>query len=70
MLDWARENGVGIADRASPKETIDLAKTDKTFLGFVKMARSLAYYQYNRLLGVETNAETHLAAVEAEMEAR
>lgn len=70
MLDWARENGVGMADRVTLEESIELAKTDKTFLGFVKMARFLAYFQYTRLLGVETNTETLLAAVEAEVEAR
>lgn len=70
MLDWARENGVGMADRASLEDTIDMAKADKTFLGFVKMARFLAYFQYTRLLGVETNTKTLLAAVESELEAR
>lgn len=70
MLDWTRENGVGMADRSSLEETIELAKTDKSFLGFVKMARFLAYFQYTRLLGVETNTETLLAAVEVEIEAR
>jgi len=70
MLDWARENGVGMADRASLEETIDMAKADKTFLGFVKMANFLSYFQYSRLIGVETEAETLLAAVEAEMAVR
>ncbi len=70
MLDWARENGVGMADRATLEETIDLAKTDKIFLGFVKMARFLAYFQYTRLLGVEKDTATLLAAVEAEIEGR
>jgi len=70
MLDWARENGIGMADRASVEETIHLATADKAFLGFVKMAGFLAHWQYSRLVGIETDAETLLAAVEAEMEAR
>jgi len=68
MFDWARENGIVMADRATLAETIDLAKADKPFLSLVKMARFLAYFQYTRLLGVETEAATLLAAVKAEME--
>ncbi|RFB05843.1 DUF6090 family protein [Parvularcula marina] len=70
MLDWTRENGVGMADRASLSETVDLAKTDKSFLGFVKMASFLSYWQYDRLTGIEKDAETLLTAVQAEMEKR
>ena len=67
MFDWARENGIGMADRAMPAETIDLAKADKTFLGFVKMARFPTYFQYTRLLGVETETATLLGSVKAEI---
>ena len=52
------------------EETIDRAKTDEAFLGFVKMASFLAYWQYGSLAAIETDAEALLAAVEAEMEAQ
>jgi len=70
MLDWVRENGVGMADRASLAKTIDLAKADKSFLGFVKMARFLAYFQYTRLLRLEADTATLLTAVESELTVR
>ncbi|MBI1393565.1 MAG: hypothetical protein GC152_12555 [Alphaproteobacteria bacterium] len=70
MLDWARDNGVGMTDRASLEETIDRAKSDKAFLGFVKMAGFLAHWQYSRLDRIEADAETLLAAVQAEIKDR
>ena len=70
MLDWTREKGLGMSDRATLLETINLAKSDQSFLGFVKMASFLAYFQYSRLTDIETDAENLLAAVEAEMDTR
>ncbi len=70
MLDWVRENGLGMADRAGLEETVALAQADDTFLGFVKMASFLAYWQYNSFASIENDADALLAAVEAEMETR
>ncbi|WP_156807880.1 DUF6090 family protein [Henriciella marina] len=70
MLDWARENGVGMGDRATLEETVSRALTDDEFLGFVKMAGFLANWQYDSLAGIEAEAEELLAAVEAELKDR
>jgi hypothetical protein len=70
MLDWARENGVGMADRATMEETIERATSDEAFLGFVKMASFLSHWQYSRLTVIEEDAGTLLASVESEIDSR
>ncbi|WP_300396729.1 DUF6090 family protein [Henriciella sp.] len=70
MLDWARVNGVGMGDRATLEDTVSRARDDEEFLGFVKMAGFLAYWQYGSLASIEAEAEALLAAVEAEVSAR
>lgn len=70
MLDWARENGVGMADRSTLEEVIARAETDGVFLGLVKMASFLAHWQYSRLIVIERDAETVLAAINAEITSR
>lgn len=68
MLGYLRDNGRGMADRATIEEVTALAASDPALLGFVKMAGFLGHWQYSRLVQIELEAEAMLTAVQAEIE--
>lgn len=70
LLGYLRDNGLGMADRASVDDAIERARADPRFLGFVKMAYFLALWQHTHLGPMLAEAEAALAAVQTEIESR
>ncbi len=70
LLGYLRDNGLGMADRATIDDAIERAKADPRFLGFVKMAYFLALWQHTHLGPMLAEAEAALAAVQIEIEGR
>jgi hypothetical protein len=69
MLDYLRNEGLGLADRVSEIDAINRASKDSRFLGFVKMAHFLGLWQYTTSQPILENAESTLAIVQAEIKA-
>jgi hypothetical protein len=70
LLGYLRDNGLGMADRATIEDAIELARADPRFLGFVKMAYFLAHWQHAHVGPMLAEAEAALGAVQAEIESR
>jgi hypothetical protein len=70
LLAYLRDNGLGMADRATVDDAIRLANSDPRFLGFVKMAYFVAFWQHIQLKPVLADAEATLLAVQREIEDR
>ena len=70
LLGYLRDNGLGMADRSTTDDAIELATADPRFLGFVKMTYFLALWQHTQLKPILADAEATLLAVQREMKAR
>ena len=70
LLAYLRDNGLGMADRATVHDAIRLANSDPRFLGFVKIAYFVPFWQHIQLKPVLADAEATLLAVQREIEDR
>lgn len=65
LQSFYRRNGIGIGDRATRDEVIQLAKTDREFLGLIKAGAFFANWQYGMMNRIEEDAVALLATVNA-----
>ena len=70
LLSYLRDNGLGMADRATVDDAVQLANSDPRFLGFVKIAYFVAFWQHVQLKPLLADAEATLLAVQREIEDR